>query len=1015
MSQLGWESRKANRQQEEEQILHAAMKLFRQHLPEMLEESPDASQFESKWSTIDLVLQQSLKSEKAYRRAHSFICTQLEAGNRHGIWSVKVPDAFITLRRNRPARTLKWQQYSLTMANTEQSWFHNQESTETEPNKLFAKILVSMSLYGGLNRPALWFEVGVALSQPHPLRGDSHCCWLLLRPTPSQKHASNAYEWMGALNENTAICEVNYVPDPVSLGLLRQFLQHKPTDWQSPNSEAACQLLIKNELGIVGSARLLSHGGITIAEHQPGVDLPQVRVEYAIGRQASASLPERYWQRLIRPGLCVCHDVKFHGFKTLNRNAVRVKQANGPVAAGSAFLATRLKEIFKKDPARPQGKSQVISKLNELIEPDLQPGEQILIGWLISHLEDRDNAISTAKLYLECIGNEWLLATLDEALDSYSGEDFNDIYQSILNRRHSLKAREYRAARLEDLHHFGVQRHDLPPLPFPLIESSSSIAHVSAAIVDEVLFTGLLHQLDLFTDLAEIQRRMLKTYLIMAYRTGLRPGELAKLRLKDIEASPTAWLFVRNNRHGRNKTDAGLRKVPLFPLLTNTESQLVGQFLSERRLNSKSASELMFHVPENLYEPLDCQQLSLVVKKVLFDLTGGIYYRLYHLRHSALSRLQLLLHHDQVTLPPVVDALLPYTSARRFEILHLISGKGRQRDRYAALATLAGHAGPEITLSTYLHFTDLLLGLHLTTNERVFPHAAAQSLLGLRPHRIGQLTKNGTQITPAKTADFLRKRLNGNFSIPPRQTQAPKHKSDLSDPRQSHYIQSLAVLGKIQAGYDYRETASIYRLDEEKVQAWLDAAKALLSLPTEKGQSRLFPKSRRHQLLPPEPVGIEERRDIASALKQCRKLYADPATKDELLWVIKYLLTHCNSSRAGIKFTSPKDFKRFMSLASKLFPWRRWHILLQYPYKKKVIGWCCHPELMIYRKVLKKTAQYQSGMARLYLRHSKENERRQSNQSRYSSHSLRILFHRLAIIFFNAKQIQQWQVEEIRE
>jgi hypothetical protein len=86
MSQLGWESRKANRQQEEEQILHAAMKLFRQHLPEMLEESPDASQFESKWSTIDLVLQQSLKSEKAYRRAHSFICTQLEAGNRHGIF-----------------------------------------------------------------------------------------------------------------------------------------------------------------------------------------------------------------------------------------------------------------------------------------------------------------------------------------------------------------------------------------------------------------------------------------------------------------------------------------------------------------------------------------------------------------------------------------------------------------------------------------------------------------------------------------------------------------------------------------------------------------------------------------------------------------------------------------------------------------------------------------------------------------------------------------------------------------
>lgn len=58
---------------------------------------------------------------------------------------------------------------------------------------------------------------------------------------------------------------------------------------------------------------------------------------------------------------------------------------------------------------------------------------------------------------------------------------------------------------------------------------------------------------------------------------------------------------------------------------------------------------------------------------------------------------------------------------------------------------------------------------------------------------------------------------------------------------------------------------------------------------------------------------------------------------------------------------------------------------------------------------LKKQAQFPEGLGWLFLRHAQEDKHTKRGLSRYSSHSLRILFHRLAIILFSAKQIGQWQ------
>lgn len=1014
VAMLGWEHRRAKRQKQDERILRTAVGIVQRYLPKILHPKPDASGFEQAWPKIEQSLQLELKNKGAYRHAYSFLCRQLESGNRQKIWSIPVPDPYITLRRRRPTRTLSWHQSSRLVAEAEHRWFENLHSETVGPDTLFARLLLAAVLYGGLNRPILWPALAKAINQSRPLKGDIECCWLVLEPTPSRALASNLYREEKETNKQQPHCEVVYIPDPISLGLLRQFLQHKPQNWQPPVTTDECRTLLNRELGTDLSQTQISHGGITVAEHQKGIELPQLLVDYATGRQPSASLPFCYWQRLLDSSMYPCHTLSF---EQLKRFPIL---ANGQLyqfagRSSQPYLLTRLREVFRKDPARPKSKRSIITELQAISSEELLMSEATLVNWLLNHLAERNNAESTAQRYLSSIAADWLLATDQQDLFSYSSEDFHELYLSILNRPHSQKEQQYRAGRLEDLHLFGVQQLGFPPLPEPLHQGNNSITHVSAAIVDEPLFSALLKQLQCFQGLGESQQRMFICFLIMAYRTGLRPSELAKLRLGDIEPSDTAWLFVRKNKHGNNKTAAALRKVPLFTLLTSEEKKLVADHLGERRIRSNNNStELLFYQGENRHEPLDTSSLSLTVGTLLRELSGGLYFRLYHLRHSALSRMQLLLHDDYVTLPEQVNALLPYNAAQRKAIRTLIAGQGRLRDRYSALAAFAGHSSPDMALSTYLHFTDLLLGLHLQHNQRPLNIAQAQTLLGFRPHRIRQYLKEELPLNPLNTTVYLHKRL-ARYIHPISCPKSSKRTSPQSTPllsvRKSQYEPMLAVLEKIEAGYDYRETAWFYRLEPEQIQRWHQSALALRALTTEKGLPRLFPRSRRHQLLPPEPVGVAEMRDVASGIKRCRELYASPATRSEFISMISYTLTHCNSSRSGIRFDDPAPFQRFMVIASQIFDWSRWRLSLRYTNKKIVKQWQCD-SLKIQLHPMKQHARFNQGSGWLNLRHLEEDERREGDKLNYSSHSLRILLHRLAIILFTAEEINAWQAAD---
>ncbi|WP_350996485.1 site-specific integrase [Shewanella sp. TB7-MNA-CIBAN-0143] len=1010
MLQMGRELRLANRQKEDEHTLRAAMDIFRRHLPEILEEPPSTDNFNIKWPIIDAEMAKELKSETAYRRAYSFICNKIEEGNRQGIWSIVTPPAYITLRRQRPLRTESWHNRTNQIANIAQQWQQRLLYPNPTPNQLFAQCLICGLLYGGLNRPALWPALAKTLIDAKPFQGNREFAWLTLQINAQDVTTTNYYRNENGQSEPQAISEVHYVPDPISMGLLRRFLLIRTNEWQVPKNIDDCHNLIEQELGTTLSITALHHGAISITEHLPGINLPQVLLEYAIGRSPSASLPSPYLQRLFCPDIHECSEMQYNHFNSIFLlNQVSNWEKTPFARSKRPFLLHKLKEIFHHDAARPVGKREIINQLNSINSPDLTLSEQVLLQWLLTHLTERDNAVSTAKAYLDSIGQEWIASTLLLPLDAYHGEEFCELYQSILNRPKSQKAREYKAGRLEDMHRFAVSRFHFEPLPNSLIESDRSIPHVSASVVDEPLFAALLIQVDQFIDIDDLQRRMLKSFLIMAYRTGLRPGEIAKLRLKDIEPSSIGWIFVRENCHGHNKTDAALRKVPLFILLTPEEHPTLTNYIGERRLLASTNSELIFHKQGNPRDPIDTKHLSLMVKKVLHDLSGGLYYRLYHLRHSALSRLQLLLHHDLTTLPAQLErTMLPYSAAQQVDILHLIAGKRRGRDRYMALAVFAGHSSPEITLSTYLHFTDLLLGCHLATNQQSISLADSRYFLGISTSKSTILIKQAT-ITPARLRSYVLKRI-GEFQSTIKQSRIAKSISLPALQESSHYLQSGAVLARYQSGHDYRDIAWFYGLKDSQVQRWYQSACQLRELITLKLTSRLFPKSRAHMIMPAEPNYIDEKQDVAKILAACQAMRKDPIQFKELKWAIKYSLLHCNSSRSGIRFSDPLFFNKFMAVVSQLLPWKRWRLKLHYPKGKMLSEWKCHDKLQINVKVLRKIQQFPDGLGILLLRHTNEKKRIAQGLEHYSSHSLRYVFHRLAIILFTASEIKRWQL-----
>lgn len=1028
----GRAARHHERWQRDRRTIRKGLDILEKFIPGLLADPPQitASIFDKKWPHVQLALQSELNESAAYRLSYNYIAQAIEQGNEQGLWDLLSPPPFIVLKRQRPLRTEHWNQYVANQLPLAKAWLDDLQQKKTSArsaNTLFIQLLLSAIYLGGLNRPALWSALAQELRKPCPLWGAHQTIWLLLKPTSNHPFATNQYNSNG-----DAETVVRFFPDTITLGLIRQFLKIRPEHWKIDLDDNALLIAIQQQLQTVGSPpssfRALARSGAAFAESLSGIILPEILLEYAIGRQHSTSLPEDYWQQLVAPDVKKATSTRYADFAPIKRLTTQsYLQPKTSSPRRRISLITALQQILHP---KQFSKARVREQFEPLGKQLQEPSEEILFQWIHYVLFIADNEISTARRYISAIGSEWLLATAQQPLVSYAGEDFYELYQTILNRPQSQKSRDYNADRLEQLHQFCVQRYQFPSLPQALTETSqwnSSRRHVCAGYISEALFGGLLNHIHAMTDLNAAEQRTLQTFLIIAYRTGLRPGEVTKLQMRDLEPSETGWLFVRENRFGHNKTDAALRKVPLFPLLTDVEKAIVNKHVQTRRISSAPLTSLLLCAENNSYEPLDTTQIALMTQAILKDLSGGHYYRLYHLRHSALSRLQLIMHYELLTKDQRtnwISILTPYSIDTCARLKTLIGGINRPRDIYYAIANFAGHSSPAITLSTYLHFTDLVLSESLKCIDIPFDKHQGISIFGLSRYSahkvIPSVYPNHYSLQP-----LLFKRLKPWCTTAKPNSHNVIPSTSMKENADYQYIASQQILAMIEKGVDPAEIASFYKVSSDRITRWEQTAIALRELKTKENQSRLFPRSRQLQLLPAQPNSDLEKQEITKLRSQCKQLILDKTiTARELREHIKYLLLNVNSSHSGIRFDDPEKFKSFMQFMLMLFSVRRWKLELQVPAgdeERLRELWFVRQRLKTNMKPLRKVNQYPNGLAILYLNalvaSKKDAEGKvipspeQQPPIERSTHTLRYFFHRLAILYFTANEVHQWQYQ----
>lgn len=90
--------------------------------------------------------------------------------------------------------------------------------------------------------------------------------------------------------------------------------------------------------------------------------------------------------------------------------------------------------------------------------------------------------------------------------------------------------------------------------------------------------------------LHSVEKKALRTMLVLVFRCGLRLGEILKLQHKDLHHD---WLYVRSNPYGDNESAFAARRVPWRILFNSDEVVFFKDYLDAAKVGG-SRNELIF-------------------------------------------------------------------------------------------------------------------------------------------------------------------------------------------------------------------------------------------------------------------------------------------------------------------------------------------------------------------------------------------------------------------------------------
>lgn len=582
-------------------------------------------------------------------------------------------------------------------------------------------------------------------------------------------------------------------------------------------------------------------------------------------------------------------------------------------------LARNISQLFTSDES---ANTQKVSKrkfevhLENLITKqknnNAPVNEMALLTWL--DFKQETNQPSSLKTYSDRITNRWLALTYDEDINNYDEADYEDLYAEIISLSSTEKAKNDTAKLLDSLHEHLVNEYGAEPLA-PM--SEGTIPHVKTGYVSEVMFKAIIDGCDEL-DLSPEFKTSIKVAITLGQRCGLRIGEIAKIRLKDISGKLN-YIDIRNNKFGNNKTTSALRTIPTDILLLSTDKKLLEQLY--RRRKTEQGQTL---ISDQTGRPIPKNELSQIISKIIKSVTGLEYLTAHSLRHSFISNMQLIKfinHFDpynnkqNATQIEALRKLLPdYMNSENSRNISDLFGENKSISNFV-IAGLAAHAESSITLNTYVHFTDIQIGLQLYQLDYELTKAQKKNLIKL-PRR--KMSLNNHEINhyllkkvKAKPIQKLKKNSKTSF-------QNKKRRKKIHG-----FNEVIAVLDSYQNHDDYQRLLDLYDITSKKFEHWKNKALIIkndLAYQTHLKTPRLFSEEQTGILIPTHKLATNDHLLMQKIQDEFNRIYKYKKRKPELQWFVKYTLQNCQYLQNHINLTNFKDFDMYFEYLLKLLP-----------------------------------------------------------------------------------------------
>ena len=419
----------------------------------------------------------------------------------------------------------------------------------------------------------------------------------------------------------------------------------------------------------------------------------------------------------------------------------------------------------------------------------------------------------------------------------------------------------------------------------------------------------------LATPMNAADKQSLRWLFTFCYRLGLRIGDVARIRLSDIESGDDPLLRIRANRYGNTKNRTP-HQVLIKPFLPGAERERFWEWLSQRRNRSETTSEPLFAPRKKSSFPWETRELSRLFSNLMQTATG-LDYSPHACRHSLASKLILLVEGG------LLEGEMPFTKREQEKLTTAVfTARWRCRDRIWHSSSVFDHADPATTKGNYFHFSDFLLHKKSEACERFIPVETFAQLAAVPQREAKRATPGRSKTLPVQhVLTLLHEHRPDLFDIidcaPPAAPTGPTATGQAkSSSRPDPLFDGVQpLLEDLEEGRSPEAAATRLGAEPERVRVLSHIGKNLASRKTRKGKPRLMSSNRlggTPHALSPTRIGHGADRALSENLLA---VLADMYTRDPSVVedACRHWVRHATSVSAAIPFHSTRELEKFLS------------------------------------------------------------------------------------------------------